>query len=197
MTATKHPKRRPLNRTAVAAQPHPSNGRGFAYSQDLRQLAMAAKLLGLENDPTIHLLRNARLYPSKTTTRRHLRHLQFLGHLRRFRWTGNKHAKVLRGHLGLMLVLYRLMYPKCTAAEMNAFLFNCQDPNQPRRLFDPSQLSCTEDFYGLSRKNRMKRHLFWMQNYPFGIANIRKEDIIDVAESCSMAESTNRPFGKA
>ena len=175
MTATKHPNRLPLNRTAVAAQPHPSNGRGFAYSQDLRHLAMAIKLLGQKNDPIINLLCNARLYPSKTTTRQYRRCLEILGHLRRFRRTGNKHAKVLRGHLGLMLVLYRLMYPKCIVAEINAFLFNCQDPNQPCRLFDPSRISRAEDFYGFSWKkgsttalqvllprNRMKRHLFWM-----------------------------------
>ena len=44
--------------------------------------------------------------------------------------------------------------------------------------------------------NITKRWIFWNLNYPFGIANINREDLIDMDEAAVFVESVNRKHGK-
>ena len=118
-----------LQQTRVDILPHPSGRSGHAYSQDLRSLVMSIREAGLSHDPVIAQLRQQQLYPSICTEERwaHL-HNQF-GHCRPCRRTGNARATVLRGHDLVLLSLYRMVFPKATAAEINAFLYRANFGN--------------------------------------------------------------------
>ncbi len=135
----------PALATAVHITPHPSGGRGFGYSQDMRGQAMHLKDNGMENEPQSLLLQNNRLLPSKSTTRRYIQRRNNLGHFRRFRRTGNKKATVLRRMDGFLLMYYRRVYPNATHAEIAAFLWNSYSQHLPTpRFYNPSQISRAE-----------------------------------------------------
>lgn len=209
MPPTKEHVERPLEQTVVAAEQHPSVGRGFAYSQEMRLLAMSAKDEGLEDEQILMGYREQKKYPSKRTTRRWRRRRLRWGHIRRFRRTGNGRATVLRGHDLFLLAYYRAVWPKARHFEINAFLYNATQSPVPR-FFDPAQLTRAEDSLGLSRKrgsttarqavtprNLTKRFLFWHMPYPIGIADIAPEDMIDLDEAAIFLETANRKDGKA
>ena len=101
------------------------------------------------------------------------------------------------------------MYPKATAAEINAFLWNSTLPGAQYRFYSDSQISKAEDFLGLSRKkgsttayqaslpiNQAKRFAFWNQPYPFGINGTSRSRIIDFDEAAIFVESVDRGYGK-
>jgi transposase len=92
---------------------------------------------------------------------------------------------------------------------VNAYLFYTAPPGQ-RRLYSPSQITRAEAKMGLSRKagsttamqaklprNIMKRWQFWNTNYPYGIADIARENLIDVDEAGIFLETCNRGMGKS
>jgi hypothetical protein len=156
------------------------------------------------------LLQQQGKWPHGTTVARWVRREQQLGHSRAFVPQGNKGAHVLGGHTSVMLAWYRAMYPKVTAHEINAFLFNASRlPPGQRRLYHPSQISRMEDRLGLSRKasstaarqashprNLQKRWQYWNMNYPYGIADIERDEIIDLDEAAFFLETCNRDFGE-
>jgi hypothetical protein len=202
---------RPALATAVLITPHPSGGKGFGYSQDMREQAMLLKDNAMENDPQSVLLRQNRLLPSKATTRRYTQRRENLGHYRRFRRTGNKRATVFRGLDGFLLMYYRRVYPKATHAEIGAFLWNSHSRHLPiPRFYDPSQISRAETRYRITRKrasttanqalepiNVLRRSMFWNCNYPHGIADIAADDMIDIDEFGVTKEgNANRRIGK-
>lgn len=165
---------------------------------------------GGARSPHVQLMRQQGKWPHRTTVARWHRREQQLGHSRAFVPQGNKRASVLEGHTCVMLAWYRALYPKATAHEMNAFLFNAAGlPPGQRRLYHPSQISRMEDQLGLSRKasstaarqcnhprNLQKRWQYWNMNYPYGIADILRRDIIDLDEAGIFLETCNRKYGK-
>jgi len=120
----KEHKKRPKLKTAVRATPHPSGGRGYAYSHDFRLAAMRLFDTGQHRNPIIQDLRARRLFPVPRTLRRYHRRRALLGHLRRFRRTGNRRARVLRGLDLMMLAHYRILFPKARASEINVWLYH-------------------------------------------------------------------------
>ena len=212
MAPTKRPKTRAENLTQKALKPHPSIGGGHAYGQEFRDLAQHISGMGLENYPLFHVLRQLHLYPSRRTTARWRARLQERGNYRRFVRQGNHRASVLVGIDALNLVVYRSIFPKATAAELNAFLFRAQlarGENYPR-FFSPSQITRAEDRLGLSRKrgsttayqallpiNLIRQWNYKNQNYPHGVADIPIEDMIDLDEAAVYVETANRSDGKA
>jgi hypothetical protein len=172
-------------------------------------MAVVNSLQGQGDAPNITALREQKLYPQKRTENRWKLKLEQTGNLRACIPQGNKRASVLEGHSAVMLALYRVMYPKATAAEVNAYLFYTAPPGQ-RRLYSPSQITRAEAKMGLSRKagsttamqaklprNIMKRWQFWNTNYPYGIADIARENLIDVDEAGIFLETCNRGMGKS
>ena len=163
------------------------------------------------NHPLIQEAQKLYLFPSKRTCQRHERRRLELGHFRHFRRTGNKRATVLRGVDNFMLSYWRSVWPKSTIAELNALLFVSQISRgvQNPRFFSPSQISKAEDRLGLSNKrgsttvyqailprNLAKRWVYWNMNYPAGIADIPKQDWIDIDEAGIFVETSNRKSGK-
>lgn len=205
MTRIKYSTRHPPSR-AHSATPHPSGGKGFGYAVDFRAYAMMRNALGGEDNLT-QQLQTTHLYPSVRTIQRYRRRMQSLGHLRRFHRTGNNRATVLRGHASYLLMLYRVAFPKAQLSQVNAFLFNALGR---QRFFHPSQISKAEQRLGLSRKrgsttakqamlprNIAIRYTYWNMPYPFGIANIRRRDLIDIDESGIFLETADMKIGKA
>ena len=210
MVATKHARNRLPLQTPVARQPHPALGIGHAYSHDFR--LFSNYLFRNFNDQHLIIRQAQRMYlfPSDRTIRRHALRSRTLGHLRRWQWTGNSFATVLRGINNYMLAYWRSIWPKSTHAEMNALLFNSQIASgQPNpRFFCPSQISRAEDRLGLSGKrgsttayqallprNVIKRWIYWNRPYPEGISDIPKDDWIDYDEAAIFVETSNRASG--
>jgi hypothetical protein len=122
---------------------------------------------------------------------------------------GNRPAQVLRGNALVMLAIFRLCYPKATAAEVNAFLFGATPPGQPLRFYSDSQITEAEHYLGISRKcasatayqaslpiNLAKRDAFWNQPYPFGINCTSRSTIIDWDKAAIILKTTNHGYGK-
>ena len=152
-----------------------------------------------------------RLYGSNRTIARHRRRNAVLGHLRCFCRLGNKGSVVLRGMDSYMLAYWRLVWPKSTHAELNALLFQSQLARGVAnpRFFSPSQISRAEDRLGISKKrgstsayqallprNLAKRWVYWNCPYPAGIADIPKDDWIDIDECALFVDTMNRKYGK-
>jgi len=129
------------------------------------------------------------------------------GHVQPMIATGNHEAdREIRGQPLVRLALYRCVYPKATVDQIRAFLYN-MDPLE--RPYSRSQIHRAEDLLDLRTKaasstceraylpaNLQKRHMFWYDNYPFGRANIRTSDMIDMDQAGFKIESTNPGFGK-
>lgn len=65
MAPTKNPKQRHLSETIreSTVRPHPSVGGARGYSVDMRQVAVAARINGIENSAEIQQLRQQGLFP--------------------------------------------------------------------------------------------------------------------------------------
>ena len=204
------PEQRPALQTRVGIAPHPSGGRGFAYSQDMREFAMHVHQQGRLNDFIIRQARALWRFPSMQTIRRYIRLMQQFGHYRPCRRTGNKRAEILRDHNIIFLALYRIAFPKCSAAQINAFLYRVNYGNVNFRFYSGSQITAAKIRVGLTRKrgsttafqayypiNIRKRWLYWNMPYPYGIADIRVEDLIDLDECGLFVETAGKGIGKA
>lgn len=209
MPATKDPKQRTAPETARPERPHPSLGGARGYDVPQREFALAIRANGDDNNPAITQLRQNRLHPSVRSCQRWVQPNNLLGHILPFEMNGNNPAHVLRGHKLLMLVMYRICFPKANAAEINAFLFGTTLPGQEYRFFSESEISKAEAWLGLSRKrasttayqaslpiNIAKRYSFWNDPYPFGIHGCSRSSIIDWDEAGIFLETTNRGYGK-
>ena len=132
------------------------------------------------------------------------------GHFRQCRRTGNAFATVLRDHDLLLLALYRITFPKATSAEINAFLYRANYGDHTFHFFSPLQISENETRIGLTRKwgsttayqalqpiNKNKRWIFWNLSYLYGIADIRRQDLIDMDVCGIELSTTNRTIGKS
>ena len=102
------------------------------------------------------------------------------------------------------------MFPKCTQAEMNVFLYNSTPPFEEARFYSRSQITCAEDRLGLSRKrgsttaqqanlpiNLAKMEVFRTHPYPEGSADISLLDMVDFEQAAIFIETTARGIGKA
>jgi hypothetical protein len=167
---------------------------------------------GQENSPHFQTLRDNRLHPAKRSTRRWRQRFQEHNHLLRYVKQGNTRATVLCGFPGFLLIVYfRTIYPKSTIAEVNAFLWNAHEQfSDTPRFYSPSQISRAEDRFGLSRKrgsttarqallpiNLARREAFWTRSYPYGVADVLAEPMIDLDECAIYLESADRHIGKA
>ena len=205
----------PALQTRVDEVTHPSLCTGNPYSQDMRSLVMFIRdHMDNENDPAVRnmiaVLRLNHCYPSSVTTRRWELIREEHGHLRPCKRNGNVIRVRMTGPDLVYLALYRVAYPKCTIAELNAFLYRANLGNPDFRFYSHSQIHRAESLIGLSRKkasttayqayfpeNMEKRWNYWNMAFPLGIANIPRSNVIDLDECGVMMEKTaNRRYGK-
>ena len=211
MAPHKKPKFRPRVRTANPFKGHPSTRRwrSCGYSTEFRQSAVASHQNGYReyNSGMQAFLRQQRLLCHRTSIYRWRRRREMLGHIRRYRRTGNKRASVLCGLSLVSLAIFRALWPRGNAHEANIWLHHA---GGRARFYHPSQISRAEDRLGLSRKrssstarqamlplNLQIRHNFWFLPAPFGIADVPRERQVDLDEAALFVESANRPSGKA
>ena len=103
--------------------------------------------------PIFAQFRGQHIYPSLITKARWENLLLILlGHYWQCRRAGNRRATVLCDHDYIILALYRVTFPKLTAAEINAFLFHTNFGNLNFRFYSPSQISKCKNRIGLTRK---------------------------------------------
>ena len=204
------PQRPPLQQRVDSAPHRSGPGKHNGYSEEMRALVMAIRAIGASRSPLITHLRALWVFPSTRTENRWVNLVNQLGHYRKCRPTGNNRVTVLRDHDLILLSLYRLAYPKATAAEINAFLFRANFGNPMFWFYHPSQIFTAESRTRLTRKvgstmayqamllvNRQKRWCYWNLPCPYGIADIRRQDIIDLDE-CGIEFSTaERDIGEA
>lgn len=101
--------------------------------------------------------------------------------------------------------------PKATQAEIRAFLWNSHGRVQEvHRLISNSQITRVEQHLELTRKRAattargkrrsheslFKRRRFWNFSYPYGIADIAAEDMIDLDEARIKTAHGNRKIRK-
>ena len=171
---------------------------------------MAIRAQGISHHPLIRSMRLMHLYPFLYTEDRWQQLFNNLGHYRQCRRTGNRRATVLHDHDQILRALYRVAFPKATSAEINAFLYRANYGSLTFWFYAPSQISQCEKRIGLTRKvgsttayqalllrNKRKRWAYWNLPYPFGIADIRRQDLIDLDECGVELSTANRDIGKA
>lgn len=202
---------RPPTQTRAPEVLDPSGpGRGDGYATNYRELTIALEQAGESNNPIFQQLRQLGRYPSKSSAGRWKRQQDTLGHVRPCRRTGNNRATVLRDHNLLLLALYRIAYPKANAAELNAFLYDANYGDIDFRFYSSSQVSESETRIKLTRKrgsstayqallpiNIAKRWMYWNLPYPYGIADIRRQDLIDLDECGKELSHCDRHIGKS
>ena len=155
-------------------------------------------------DATVHQLRQISQYPVPRTIRRYRRRITREGTYYEYRHTGNIRAYVLRQVDVIMLSIYVQCYPHATGLEKIAFLYRATGT-----WYNESQITKAEQRIGLSRNKSstdasqaheprylLQRQHFWHSNYPFGIADIACEDMIDLDECKVLIEHANRKFAK-
>ena len=144
------------------------------------------------------------------TIRRWQQLQQQFGHYRALQQNGNTTVTVLRRHNLILLALYRLALPKALHAEVNAFLYRANYGNPNNRFYAHSQICRAEGVLRITIKrgsttayqaylpiNVMKRWHFWNMLYPHGIADICRDDMIDLDEAGVFVDTANRSRGKA
>ena len=137
--------RRPGLQTRVDPVTHPSLCTGNPYSQDTRRLVMfVEEYINNDNDENVRnmvaVLRGNHVYPSSRTTHRWERIQEEVGHLRPCRRTGNSFREGMGGVDLIYLALFQSFYPKCTIAEVNAFLYRANLGNPNFAFYTQSQI---------------------------------------------------------
>ena len=70
------------------------------------------------------------------------------------RRTGNKRAEVIiNDHIIVFLALYRVAFPKCSAAQINAFLYRINYGDVTFRFYTTPQITKAETHLGLTKKS--------------------------------------------
>ena len=130
-----------------------------------------------------------------------------LGNILPKRKTGNKAAtREIDGEALFQLALYRMVRPHARLYEVRAYLSNRFPTVEP---YSDSQIYRGEQRLGLSRKaasstsqeaytrkNLLKRKMYWEEPYPLGVAGESTASIIDIDEAKFKLESTDRSYGK-
>ena len=141
-----------------------------------------------------------RLFSSKQTER-HQQNLQNThGHAR----------QCTTAHLSFVTVIFSSSLYNASASKTNAFLFRTNYGNLNFRFFAASQISEAEECIGLTKKrgnitlyqallhvNTGKYMIFWNLSYPYGIADIRMQYLIDLDECGIELQAASHSIGKA
>ena len=193
--AQKNSKIRPSPKVILGRNDVPRQRRK-AYSRDFRLSALLRNASGTE-DATVQNLRTLFLYPSRWSLHRWRHRVTREGTYYEYRVqyvyrpNGNRRATVLRGHDLVLLSLYVQCFPHATALEKIAFLYRATG-----KWHNEGQITKAEHRIGLSRKKSstlaaqasepryvLQRQCFWHLPYPFGIADISSEEMIDMDEA--------------
>ena len=126
-----------------------------------------------------------------------------------FERSGNKQRPCVNGVHLYNMIMYRLIYPKCTADELRRYMFDHSPPNDVR-VFTRKEITDAEERVGFTRKtgsttafqfysaqNMFRRQCFWTLPYPLGVAAILRHLLMDFDECALYLQTANRTIGKA
>ena len=178
-----------MNVRAEAA--HPSTGGSRGYSPGMRAQALQLQAAG----------HGALAVPSRTSIWRWANRPQ------RLQQQGNAPKANMVGEHAVLLVLYRLAYPKALASEIIQFIAtNSVNPV----IYSRSDITEAEKLLNLTRKvgattadqaflpiNILKRQMFWNMAPPYGIFGVHRNTLIDIDEAGIFLKYANRGRGKA
>jgi hypothetical protein len=201
---------RPPTGSRVNPTTHASAGIGKAYPQEVRDMIIQRYLNGFQDNDEIATLRMQKKYPSRNTVLRWIAQYNEKHHALPYKRTGNHRAeRELHGVELVELALFRCIKPKPTIVEVKAYLYNRHPDPDNFTPYSDSQMHRAEDRLCLTRKaasttayqaltpvNRLKRHNYWNLPYPYGVADIATDDLIDIDECGVYLEVTNRGYGK-
>ena len=168
----------------------------------------------IENDVPIDpnfiaQLRRTSNFPSRSTTFRLIRDNRQRFHNRTFVHAGNRQSTVLRGHDRVFIALCRGISPKAVTSEIHAFIRRMNKVNPLIIMCTSTQISETEKELGLNRKvssttayqeftsiNLLRRDMHWNMPHPSSIADILREDFIDLDDAGIHEEDGSRKHVK-
>ncbi|KAL7502071.1 hypothetical protein ACHAXN_000160 [Cyclotella atomus] len=180
------PDMQPALQTRVGIAPHPSVGMGIRYSQDTRDFAMHIRQFNQLNSAPIQLAR----------TLRYVNLLNQFGHCRLCRRTGNKRAEILQDHNFVFLVLFRIAFPKSSAAQINAFSYRVNYGNVNFRFYLGSQSQLQRNELASQGSVAAQLHFNHICQSTCG-RDIRVEDLVDLDECRLFVKTAEKKIGKA
>jgi hypothetical protein len=152
-------------------------------------------------------LRHQRKFPSLPTCERWIHQYQAEGNVLPMQASGNSFStREVHGQDLVNLVVYRMVRSKGYIDEVRTYVHNRNPANPP---YSQSQIYRAELRLGLFRKaasttsnlayspvSLFKRHEYWSQAFPNGVAGESTHDLIDVDESGYRLNSQNCSFRK-
>eukprot|EP00957_Ditylum_brightwellii_P122311 9327505-Ditylum_brightwellii.AAC.1 len=118
----------------------------------MRGAVMETRSHGHTHHLIIGALQQLHKWPCLKAGRRQQARLQLqFGHYGPYKRTGNAWAEVLQDHNLMFLALYRAVFSKCTAPEINAFLYQVNYGNLSFHFYSSSQISEAEKRLGFTR----------------------------------------------
>mgnify|MGYP005989903849 CR=1 FL=1 len=176
--------------------PHPSIGgtTGYSLSQRIHCLTLANGGIAFATGRQYNAPSKPSIY--RWRVRLHHKHP-----------TGNKGYSKLRGINLLLLLIYRLIFPRATADEIRRYLWeNSPDPV----LFSRKDICVKEKQLGFTTKRASimarqafredviaRREVFWTEPLPLGALGVDIARFIDIDEMKLNLQSTNRRYGKS
>jgi hypothetical protein len=157
--------------------------------------------------PWLMHLHHQRKFPSLTMCKQWIHQYQAEGNVLPMQALGNSFSThEVHGQDLVNLAMYWMVHPKAYIDKVHANVHNCNPVNPP---YSQSQIYCVELRLGLFWKaasttsnladspvNLFKRHEYWSQAFPDGVAGESTRDLIDIDESGYRLNSQNRSFGK-
>ena len=124
--------------------------------------------------------------------------------------TGKKRKDGIHGLPLFLLSIYQQTYPKATRYECTAYLYQTYGSTLAlTRIYSLNDITEADNHIGLNRKkgsttanqafthrNLTRRLRYWTMNFPDGIADIAREDMIDLDEAGLSLGTANRRYRK-
>jgi hypothetical protein len=198
---------------APGAAPVPARG-GLGYGLHVRRMTVAQIQHAQQQGGAVaRVLLDGANVPTRRTQRRWMQQLRNEGDVVPKLRTGNNRAtKTITGVPLMLLAIYRLLYPKAHRCEVQAFLFSSYSGTlQHPFFFTLDAITAAENevlglnykkgsttaYQALTATNVMKRWMFWHLPAPHGIADVRRDNMIDLDEAGLSLTTANRRYGKA
>ncbi|KAL3937614.1 MAG: hypothetical protein SGARI_002055 [Bacillariaceae sp.] len=175
--------------------PDPSvGGLGYGYHTRNSMVVMMEHSIQQGDSMLASIPHNNAQVPSESTLRRWKRKNDQEGNVIPKRHTGNVVSeRQVKGIPLILLAIYRTLFPKAQRCEVQAFLFRAHSGHVDNPfLYSKTEITAAEADLGLSFKkgsttayqahrpeNLYKRWAFWNLDYPYGAANVSRNDLID------------------
>jgi hypothetical protein len=104
---------------------------------------------------------------------------------------GNHPKRKLRGAEGMLLVMYRIAYPKASADQISTFIFKCTGNvysrkdvgDREKELGFSRKIGSVLAYQALEPRNLFKRQLFWTSGWPTGVVGVPRNSLWDIDEA--------------